>query len=343
MNEIVKQIREDDDKTIFICSSPYNVLIAVALILRAELYGRACIVMPSYSKKNIEYFKALCDRLSMINIPSVVIDKHSILFRAIGFSSIQNKIIMNDILRELHTERNAFLLVNHTWDRDKVCYPASLYFKYCRKAIFIEEGATQSTTPKENKWIIRLKKIYGNQTEYWKDTRIKGIFVQNPLLFTEYSIPDLMSFSLKADLSDEEKRIILDVFIDNDEKKEIEYMMENHRGIVFTQPISEDGYISEKEKIQIFTELTEYYSQYGEITLKIHPRDTTVYDIHGVNIARGSYPSELLMLLGIHFDFAIGLCTSAVETVDADIKINLNNNYLNELKYELCSLKFYKE
>lgn len=106
-------------------------------------------------------------------------------------------------------------------------------------------------------------------------------------------------------------------------------------GIIFTQPISEDGFVSEREKIKIYTELSEFYSQYGRIALKIHPRDTAQYHIRDVGILKGAYPSELLSVLNISFKFAVGLCTSAIETVNADIRINLNERFLTELKYEL--------
>ena len=55
-------------------------------------------------------------------------------------------------------------------------------------------------------------------------------------------------------------------------------------------------------------------------------------------IIKGNYPSELLNILGIKFKFAVGLCTSAVVTANADVRVNLNEKFLSELKYELREL-----
>ena len=109
-------------------------------------------------------------------------------------------------------------------------------------------------------------------------------------------------------------------------------------GILYTQPISEDGYVKEEIKIKIYKELVEYYSKYGKVFVKVHPRDTTQYDFPKEMILRGNYPSELLNVLGIKSKFAVGLCTSAVETANAEVRINLNEKFLSELKYELREL-----
>ena len=71
------------------------------------------------------------------------------------------------------------------------------------------------------------------------------------------------------------------------------------------------------------------------VPLYVMTRDTAQYHIRDVGILKGAYPSELLSVLNISFKFAVGLCTSAIETVNADIRINLNERFLTELKYEL--------
>ena len=76
----------------------------------------------------------------------------------------------------------------------------------------------------------------------------------------------------------------------------------------------------------------------GKVFVKIHPRDTTQYDFPEGMIIKGNYPSELLNILGIKFKFAVGLCTSAVVTANADVRVNLNEKFLSELKYELREL-----
>ncbi len=338
MMKIVEILRKTSEKIIFVCSSPYNILIAVSLIMKANLYGKCGLILPTYSQKNIKYFKEITLKMKQWGIVCEVIDKKNMIQRAAGLSDRENFAVMDSVLISLNTKRHEFFLVNHTWNKALVCYPASLWFRYCKESIFIEEGYAQTATPDEKPFVLWLKYLYGNQKEFWKDSRLKGIYVQNRELFSDYLIPDLKQFTLNVDFSEEEKQELLDLFVSGQDKIEIERLRKEADGILYTQPISEDGYVKEEAKIRIYKELVEYYSKYGKIFIKVHPRDTTQYDFAEEMILTGNYPSELLNILGVKFKFAVGLCTSAVETANAQIKINLNERFLSELKYELREL-----
>ena len=338
MMKIVEILRKTSEKIIFVCSSPYNILIAVSLIMKANLHGKCGLILPTYSQKNIKYFKEITFKMKQWAIVCEVIDKKNMIQRAVGLSDRENFAVMDSVLISLNTKRHEFFLVNHTWNKALVCYPASLWFRYCKESIFIEEGYAQTATPDEKPFVLWLKYLYGNQKEFWKDSRLKGIYVQNRELFSDYLIPDLKQFTLNVDFSEEEKQELLDLFVSGQDKIEIERLRKEADGILYTQPISEDGYVKEEAKIRIYKELVEYYSKYGKIFIKVHPRDTTQYDFAEEMILTGNYPSELLNILGVKFKFAVGLCTSAVETANAQIKINLNERFLSELKYELREL-----
>ncbi len=338
MTKIIEMLREIPDKVIFVCSSPYNILIAVSLIMKADLYGKCALIMPTYSQKNIDYFKEITLKMERQGIICEVVNKKNMMHRAVGLSDRENLAVMERVLKKLHTRRQEFFLVNHTWNKALVCYPASLWFRYCKKSIFIEEGSTQIATPDENPFVLWLKYLYGNQKEFWKDSRVKGIYVQNKELFSNYPIPELKQFELNVDFNEKERQKLLDLFVNCQDRIEIGRIGKEADGILYTQPISEDGYVKEEDKIRIYKELVKYYSKYGKVFVKVHPRDATHYDFPEEIILRGSYPSELLNILGIKFRFAIGLCTSAIETVNADVRINLNERFLSELKYELQEL-----
>ena len=338
MTKIVEILRETQDKIIFVCSSPYNILIADSLIMKADLYGKCGLILPTYSQKNINYFEDIASKMEQRGIICEVINKKNMLHRAVGLSDRENLAIIKRVLSKLHTRRQEFFLVNHTWNKALVCYPASLWFRCCKESIFIEEGYAQIATPSENAFILWLKRLYGNQKEFWKDSRVKGIYVQNKELFSSYPIPELKQFELNLDFSEDEKYELLDLFVNFQDRLEIERLGKDANGILYTQPISEDGYVKEKDKIRIYKDLVKYYSKYGKVFVKIHPRDTTHYDFPEALILKGNYPSELLNILGVKFKFAIGLCTSAVETANADVRINLNERFLSELKYELHEL-----
>lgn len=338
MTKIAEILKEIPDKIIFVCSSPYNILIAASLIIKAGLYGKCGLILPTYSQKNIKYFKDLALKMKQWGITCEVIDKKNMMHRAVGLSDRENFAVMERVLNNLHTKKHEFFLVNHTWNKALVCYPASIWFRYCKKSIFIEEGYAQIATPDEKPFVLWLKHLYGNQKEFWKDDRLKGIYVQNKELFSSYPIPELKQFTLNVDFGEREKKELIDLFVNGQDRMEIERLRKEADGVLYTQPISEDGYVKEEVKIRIYKELVEYYSKYGKVYVKVHPRDTTQYGFPEGMVLKGNYPSELLNVLGVKFKFAIGLCTSAVETANADVRINLNERFLSELKYELQEL-----
>ena len=129
----------------------------------------------------------------------------------------------------------------------------------------------------------------------------------------------MKQFALDMDFREEEKQELIDLLVNDEDRIEIERLRKEADGILYTQPISEDGYVKEEAKIRIYKELVEYYSKYGKMFIKVHPRDTTQYDFPKKMILTGNYPS-------------------AVETANAQIKINLNERFLSELKYELREL-----
>lgn len=338
MMGIVKILRETSDRIIFVCSSPYNILIAASLIMKADLCGKCGLILPTYSPKNIKYFQDITLKMKQWGVVCEVVDKKNMMHRAVGLSDRDNFVVMERVLDKLHTKRNEFFLVNHTWNKALVCYPASLWFRYCRESIFIEEGYAQTATPDEKPFVLLLKRFYGNQKEFWRDSRLKGIYVQNSEMFSDYPIPECKEFALNVDFSEEEKQKLIDLLVNAQNRIEIEKLRKEADGILYTQPISEDGYVKEEVKIKIYEELAAYYSKYGKIFVKLHPRDTTQYNFPEEMILKGNYPSELLNILGVKFKFAVGLCTSAVETANAEVRINLNEKFLSELKYELREL-----
>lgn len=341
MKTVINEIRRRNKKTIYTCSSIYNALLAVYIVSMIQDYENSCIIMFSPEKKVLDAFYTFSARMEKLGINNVVINKRTRLHRLIGLSDMENHIVLKKVMLELDVKQDNFLLVNFSWNQKMVRYPASIYLKHCKEAIFIEEGATQWITPDEKAWYRFLKKIYGNQTDFWKMRKIKSIYVQQPEKFPDYLIPKLVEFKMDKcfeQVKNDTKNVLLEIFTDSGSREEIKRIKQLD-GIIFTQPISEDGFVTEKEKIRIYTELASYYSQYGTVALKIHPRDTTDYLIEDINMMKGTYPSELLNILGIRFKFAVGLCTSAVETVNADRKINLNERFLSELKYELQEIE----
>ena len=335
MSEIEDYIGTSSRPIIYACSSQYNALLAFLFIL---LYGNpdiSYVLMFSPSKTIVEAFERISLGMNRYGIKNVVIDKKTMLHRALGISNLHNNIIMKKVFKAMNIKVGEFFLVNFSWTSRIVRYPASIYFKKCDSAIFVEEGATQYVTPSQNYFVLLLKKIYGNQLDFWGDEKIKDVFVHNPdkyshlpLSAKQFSIDDIF-----RNLTCSQREKVMEVFGGGINAKNLESALEKVDGIIFTQPLSEDGYITEGSKKKIYDEIVSYYSKYGNIVVKIHPRDNTIYEFETASILPREFPSELLNILGKKFSFAVALCSSAVETVNARQRINLNEKFLSDLIY----------
>lgn len=83
--------------------------------------------------------------------------------------------------------------------------------------------------------------------------------------------------------------------------------------ILYTQPLSEDGVISEKEKIELYSKIILKYPK-EKLILKTHPREMTQYKklFKDILILDQNFPSEILELLEIKFEKGVTLFSTAV-------------------------------
>lgn len=87
--------------------------------------------------------------------------------------------------------------------------------------------------------------------------------------------------------------------------------------------------MTEEDKISLYNELVLSNGDAQQIILKKHPRDITNYNFEGVIEIEGDFPTEILTLLGVTFNKAIGVCTSAVNSINAKEAINVDEDFFN--------------
>lgn len=97
--------------------------------------------------------------------------------------------------------------------------------------------------------------------------------------------------------------------------------------LLLTQPLSEDGYVSHSEKIEIYKYLAQKYAV-GTLYIKAHPREKEDYTKifpNAIVIKNNKIPIELFLLKEkIHFKRVISTFTSAMDTIFcADEKIQM--------------------
>ena len=97
--------------------------------------------------------------------------------------------------------------------------------------------------------------------------------------------------------------------------EELEILKNNSNKILLlTQPLSEDGIVSEEEKIKMYENIL-IEKNIKEIYIKLHPRERTDYVKNfkniKVNIIKKDFPAEILFLLNINFNKVITLFSTA--------------------------------
>lgn len=117
-----------------------------------------------------------------------------------------------------------------------------------------------------------------------------------------------------------EKEEILNIF--GFDKNSIE-KIKNKKSILFTQPLSEDNFITEKEKIRLYEKIISNYSL-KELIIKKHPREKTDYKkyFYKIEIIEQNFPAELLNLLDIKFEKIITIFSTAALNFSKDSKID---------------------
>jgi len=182
------------------------------------------------------------------------------------------------------------------------------------------------------KFVLRIPKTKG------KDKRIKCIEATNK----DKLIKSLRNKAVTLDieylqnnLNSNEIDALYKIFFVNKNNISI-----NNNFLLLTQPFSEDKFISESEKIDIYNRILKEFSKGYNIFIKPHPRELTDYKksiLFPFTEIERNFPIELMNLTqDIHFDTVVTINSSAIDFI----------NFANERKklgidYDIRLLKGY--
>lgn len=132
-------------------------------------------------------------------------------------------------------------------------------------------------------------------------------------------------------ISCKKKEFLLKVFSIDDYKC---VNWENKEVILFTQPLFVDKLCSKMEHQRIYSDIINKYPK-DKLIIKVHPRDTFMYEniSSEITIVRGSIPSQLFDLLGIHFQCAATVFSTSVLSIPYPIKIDWWGTKISEELY----------
>lgn len=181
-------------------------------------------------------------------------------------------------------------------------------------------------------YLLRQPKKFGHSS------KIKNIIVQDIQRLPNelqnkgkiYSISNLQKRLEDLDI-EKLKSIFLINFGVND------ILTSQEKMIVLTQPISEENYITEEEKIEVYKKIIDEYNKNNsyKVFIKNHPRDLTDYTkyIKGISVIPAYIPFEIFLLDdNISFDIGITIWSSSIYNVDfIKEKIFLGQDYIKDI------------
>lgn len=340
---------------IYVCHTYYHVYVTLLkeFALPKEKQGRATIVLSKMSSD----FCDLEDRLKKQNVFEQVIQYDEkpftyfdelLKYKVAGQNALKqiiNRIIFTKKFAKLQA---SFVPVDFSEYKDVYVYcdsdPIGYYLNYKKiKYHSIEDGLNSlvhvDAARFDNRGNFKVKAflakhnlifIQNGYSKYCTDMEV------NQIEGIRYPLPNFIEVprkNLEARLTEEEKKIIINIFVKNIE--EITSILNdlNHTGknyIILTEPLCQLDV-----RKQIFEDLVETYIQTGHVVIKPHPRDELDYKkvFKEYPVFEKMVPMEVLNLLGENcFDLAISVLTDIKGIRFAKEAIRLGPDFMD--KYE---------
>lgn len=119
--------------------------------------------------------------------------------------------------------------------------------------------------------------------------------------------------------TDEKKKLILDIY--NISEADLKELMQRDE-ILITQTLSEDGVITENEKITFYRQLLQG-RDCSKILIKPHPREMTDYKKYfpDIYVFEKKVPMQLLNVLGVKYKKVYTICSTAAFSFSSDTEI----------------------
>lgn len=315
----------------YICSTPYHILLSLCHLHTDDKMG--VFYLTTHDPKLADLYKVWEKELIKFErVEKVIIRKRVKFAERIFIESLKDYLFYGDIKKYLDNS----VVFLFPWNPYALYTTSNFIYRKSKVVILVEEGANLYAYPKPNKLNLLIKNVFYNVSiDFYKDDKLRKILVQFPDRYPDHLTKKTEKFDLLGNMkciNGRTKELIIDVFLEKHSASELKQINSNKKLIIVTQPLSEDGFITEKEKISLYKEIIENHKDNYQIFLKKHPRERTTYRFDNVTELSGSFPSEIFLMLEMKFNKAVGICTSAILTIDADEKINIDENFLKRRK-----------
>ena len=294
-------------KNIFYINTVYSLLIA--LMLKPNLEENLYFFNDDFSEEIIKNFKN-----------KIILRKYRKKIKILRYYKIRS--FLKKIIKNYKKE----LLGKDFFMQDHLTFSQFFLNNFDSNFYLVEDGAATNYNLKvlEEAKSKKNKSFFYNYTYFIKkyyppiglSSKIRKIYLTGLLPIPE-SIEKKVEIvkikSLLEKISEKEKIKILNIFNLNLNKIENLINIKN-KILLITQPLSEDGIITEKEKIEIYKEIIKK-NNFDKIYIKPHPREKTdykkIFSEYGVQIIEKNFPLELLNFLQIKFIKIITIFSTA--------------------------------
>lgn len=199
---------------------------------------------------------------------------------------------------------------------------------FCKDFSVIEDGFGNYTMPsielkRFNSSIWRsflIKHIKIFHLPFGLSDKVKRVYLTGLLPIPkeiEHKVSLIDMQSLWRDLNADRKTFLIKFFMGNSRIS----MNSGRKVLLLSQCWSEEHLITENEKIALYRYIIDHYGE-SNVVLKTHPRETTKYENYFPNleIISEPIPFQLIMLLGMKFDIAVSINSTAIFSLGGNCK-----------------------
>jgi Alpha-2,8-polysialyltransferase (POLYST) len=315
----------------YICSTPYHIFISLCHLITKKEKG--IFYLTTHDQNSLKLFINIEKKLRDLDLVNkVFIRKRTLIKERLAIESIIDRLEYKNLKNYICNSR----LYLFPWNPYSLYTISGYLYRKSKKVVFIEDGANLYAYPKPSQLNLLIKKyVYGVSIDFFRDEKLEEILVQFPEKYPKHlkdKLRELNVANLFRNLNQTEKESIINIFLSKEEVSNLLELNTKDSVIVLTQPLSEDGFVTEEEKLKLYRNIVDLHSQKYTVLIKKHPRERTNYGFENIIELNGSFPSEIFTMLGIKFKKAIGICTSAVTYIDADERINTDEDFLKRRK-----------
>lgn len=200
--------------------------------------------------------------------------------------------------------------INSFSDQDAI----TRYFIMNKKYVNLYEHGVINYKEEFNSIDQKIKEVFfGMEKPYGRNKYVKNVYLRGTAPIPKDIVEKVKIINLEelwSNIRADIKKTIINIWGINIENQRF---LKDKEIILFTQPFSEIGVLTEEEKIELYKKIIKKYNR-EKLIIKSHPQEKTDYkkEFPDIIVLEKNFPSELLTLLEFNFKKAVTVNSTAV-------------------------------